>query len=352
MSRKASRNTGAPAKVAPKSASHDRPPGYRPSTKNKTRTDRHNKDCADNRRQIKLRLGGDTSRNSSLDDQAEADVSDADSAGKDGEEDDDDAESDAFAPPGRSFEGHKDQAGLTKNGGDDFEAGRKRKRNATAAQEGDRVVKRGRCPKPDNNLKGEHDSDEDYNAVDLISNSDEEDAAVEELEEKNIIESEELFNTNALANHFPGGLSETGTWKDFGLDEGLFLGDIPYFDEQYGRTEPSFLSSEMDFFKSASVFEGFFPSSQTPQESSSPRVRFKEPLHAQSDPSDIVSNDEDISSLFNPSQPQPSLNSEVDHTINYQDNDSSRGSLSGYESGFNEFCPLCKANNISRSGLW
>lgn len=120
--------------------------------------------------------------------------------------------------------------------------------------------------------------DEDYAGVDLISDSDEEEPGVEQLEEKMIIDSIDTEEENCL---FDGGSmfpplrsgSSDEVWEGFDLHDGLFLSDAPFFDDQIGHADPSSLN-EIDMFNSATFLDNL-PLSAFPE---TRRVRFAEPL--------------------------------------------------------------------------
>ena len=121
--------------------------------------------------------------------------------------------------------------------------------------------------------------DEDYAGVDLISDSEEEELGVEQLEEKLIIDS---IDTEEESGLFEGGSMfpppQTGSsdevWEGFDLDDGLFLSNSPYFDDQVGLPDPSVLANEIEMFNSATFLDNV-PLSVFPE---TRRVRFAEPL--------------------------------------------------------------------------
>ena len=295
--------------------------------------------------------GGSATSTSTLDDgEADGEASDGDAAEADEEDDGGGGDGDALAPSDYNTKGHNDQAGLTKdNTNNGVDLGGLQELGAPALHDQPPVTKRTKRTKPSRrsirNSSAECDSDDVYNKVDFISDSDEDESAVENFEDKNVNDSEGVNEISPTSATFPGALSETEDWEGFDLESGLFLDEFPFFDEQYGRTQPSVLSSEMDIFKSTSVFEGFSP---PPQMRSPRRVRFKEPVFLPSD-SDMVSDDEDISGLGHPSQHQSVLADEItiyrNEEINDEDVYSSCGSSSGYESGFDVLESICEAND-------
>ena len=274
------------------------------------------------------RGGGHTSRSTSSDDDADGDVSNADAAEPD-DESDEDGEGDAFAPSDRAIEKHGDQAGHI-NGdvpGRESVFGGKQSHASTAFEAKSKTIKARITV---------GDSDDDvYNRVDLISDSEEDEPNVEQVEERNIIESEEADDLNTA----PAKSEALDGWEGFELDDGLFLEDVPFFDEQYGRTDSNILDSELELFQSASIFDQFpLPSPPSP---SPRRVRFKEPIPQLSNDSDLDSDNGDINVLFSPvstsivpSGEQLDLGGPyLDHG---GDDGSSAGSSSGYESGLHD----------------
>lgn len=121
--------------------------------------------------------------------------------------------------------------------------------------------------------------DEDYAGVDLISDSEEEEPGVEQLEEKMIIDSidteEEkgLFEGGSMFPPLRSGSSDE-VWEGFDLGDGLFLSDAPFFDDQIGHADLSGLANETDMFNSATFLDNV-PLSAFPE---TRRVRFAEPL--------------------------------------------------------------------------
>ncbi|KAA6416143.1 MAG: hypothetical protein FRX48_00862 [Lasallia pustulata] len=160
--------------------------------------------------------------------------------------DDDDAE--AMAPSDRSMRRNRRRTGLL----DGISAGTKRRRSPHSSEEEhlSRKVVRPIVTAPPSsgakNLLGDSD-DEEYNAVDFISDSEEEEPSVEQLEEKMIIDSEEANESDEQAPGPSAAPSASSVdWEGFDLDDGIFLADIPFFDDEIGRTEPNVLGSEID----------------------------------------------------------------------------------------------------------
>lgn len=121
--------------------------------------------------------------------------------------------------------------------------------------------------------------DEDYAGVDLISDSEEEEPGVEQLEEKMIIDSIDTEEENGF---FEGGSmfpplrngSSDEVWEGFDLDDGLLFSDAPFFDDQVSHDETNILATEIDLFNSAAFLDNV-PLSVLPE---TRRVRFAEPL--------------------------------------------------------------------------
>ena len=274
------------------------------------------------------RRGGHASSSTSNDGDADGDVSNADGAEPDDESDEDD-ESDAFAPSDRAIEEHADQAGHVNGDVPHHESSfdRKSSNASTAFQDKTEVVKASITV---------GDSDDDvYNRVDLISDSEEDEPKVEHVEERNIIESEE---TDGL-NNVPANFEASDGWEGLELDDGLFLEDFPFFDEQYGRTDSTILDGELELFQSASIVdEAPLPS---PSSSSPRRVRFKEPVSQLSNDSDMDSDSRDINVLFSPdATPIVSSGGDLDVSGPFLDHEGDNGSpvgnSSGYESGLHD----------------
>ena len=99
--------------------------------------------------------------------------------------------------------------------------------------------------------------DEDYNAVDLISDSDEEEPTVEKIEERMIIDSEEENDAVCVtrADRSRSSSVSSDGWQGFDLEGGLFLSDMPFFDEQMGRLRADNLASEVELYNGNSLIE-------------------------------------------------------------------------------------------------
>lgn len=326
MSRKSNRNTHAPIGAAPNPLEIDYASGHKKSKRNQPRLDQSSNAYTERTTPSSSspkRGGENASRSTSRDDDADGDVSNADAAEPD-EESDEDGEGDVFAPSGRAIEEYGDQTGRINEDDSDREP----------TLEGDKS----HGPTP---LKSKteiakarvalRDSDDDfYNRVDLISDSDEDEPNVEQLEEANIIESEEADDLNTA----PAYLEASDQWERFELEHGLFLEDVPFFDERYGHTDSNIFDSEMELFQSASIFDGF--PSPPPLSPSPRRVRFKEPISRPSNDSDVDSDNGDINVLFSPvatpTVPPGGLDSGGPHVDHEDDDGGSVGSSSGYES--------------------
>ena len=265
------------------------------------------------------RGGGHTSSTTSNDDDADGDVSNADGAEPDDDSDGDD-ESDAFAPSDRAIEEHADQAGHV-NGdvphqGSNFD--RKPSDTSTAFQDKTAVVKA--------SITVGESSDDVYNGVDQISDSEEDEPKAEH------VETDGLNNVSAIFEASDG-------WEGLELDDGFFPEDRPFFDEQYGRTDSNILDGELALFQSASIFdEAPLPS---PSSSSPRRVRFKEPVLQSSNDSDMDSDSRDINVLFSPdATPIVSSGGVLDMSgacLDHEgENGSPVGNSSGYESGLHD----------------
>jgi len=295
MRRKAIRNARAPSRAAPNPFAIDHEADHK-KTKDQPHVNGLKATKALRKNKKMVGVGGGSSQGTSSGDEADGD----DDAAEEDEDEGDDENGDAFAPSGRAIEGLGDQAGR---------------------------IDAEQCDS----------DDEAYNGVDEISDSDADEPGVERLEEQDIIASEEDNGSSRPAT-FSGPVSEASDiWEGFDLDTGFFTSDIPYFDEQLGRIGSGLLDSEIELFQSAGSFADLEPMPSLPQ-SPSPtrrRVHFNEPIFPPSDSS--VTGDEDLNGLFNTAQ-APSMEADLDINFANQENDdeddgSSVGSSSGYESG-------------------
>lgn len=173
--------------------------------------------------------------------------------------------------------------------------------------------------------------DEVYNNVDLISESDEGDPAVEEVEERDIIESEEgRARRVPLTPGSPSSADVAGDagdeWEGFDIDQ---HGETGHSDLALTHMNPHF-ADEMEMFHAASAYDR---AASTPV-SESKRVRFQidsDVAHSNSSSSSSDSNRGRFQSLF---MQQDQLDPQFRHLIeNDQDDEEDSSDESGSEGG-------------------
>ncbi|KAL9611997.1 MAG: hypothetical protein Q9167_003397 [Letrouitia subvulpina] len=232
--------------------------------------------------------------NDGSDKEADDEDSDAADADEEDEEDEDDGDPDATAPSDKSGSYARDQTGLSIVRGHslNFSAGEKRKRSLSPAiYQLDRAAK---CAKEAEHTTYNTDTeDDDYRGVDLISDSEEdpiaenisdsEDPSVKRSEERMIISSEEDSANyhSAFLEGSPLYMPSDSSDNLGGLDvpDNMFLGDIPFFDDEIRRSELSAFSSTIDdVFGSSNVLDYDSGFSIPPPNASRRRVRFADPL--------------------------------------------------------------------------
>lgn len=337
MPHKLKRNAHALISAGPDPTDIDHAPGRKKSKRNLSQLDQSSNvytQRATPKSSSPKHGGGQASRIASGDDDADGDVSSVDAAEPD-DESDEDGEGDAFAPSDRAIEEHGDQAGHISEDISQHESllNRKPSRSSAAFQDKTKTAEA-------NITVGDSDSDV-YNHVDLISESEEGEPNVEQVEERNIIESEEAHDLNTTSAN----IEASDDWEGFELDGGLFLEEVPFFDEQYCRTDSNILDSELALFQSANIFDEL--PSPLPPSPSPRRVRFKEPISQLSNDSDMDSDSRDINVLFSPVA-TPIVPSGRDLNMDSQcldhegDDASSVGSSSGYESGLHSLILFAK----------
>ena len=285
-------------------------------------------------------LGGASARNLSGDDEGEADVSESDVT--DAEEEDNDEDGDALAPSDRAMGMHGGQAGPANENGD------QKLREGDVARLNNSTVdfkESGPSFRNTGSQNEECDSDDElYNKVDLVSDAEVGESDIEKSEEKDIIQSREGDEPTTV----PTSATEASDdWAGFDFENELLPANVSQFEEQFDENEFRILESEVELFSSTNVFADFtslpsLPASPTPTPR---RVRFKEPVLPSNDDSDIVSDEEDLNGLFNsaaamPPKDQSSLAQDVDNN----NDGSSVGSSSGYESGFHILLAICETN--------
>ena len=202
-------------------------------------------------------LGG---RGAASDTSSIGDAEESDSDGAEGDQDDEDeADANVMASSDIAISSDGDQTGHS-NG---HKAGAIENRPRSSGNVGgskQRVRGRESSKATTQRMSGNEESDDedDYSGVDLISDSDEQEPIVEQLEEKVIIESEEeddnKFRTSPT---LPSTSSDD--WNGFDLEGDLFLSDVPYFDAQIGRTDPSILAEEVEIYNSMRFPHDDFP---------------------------------------------------------------------------------------------
>ena len=187
------------------------------------------------------------SDNTSSEEQSDGTAGNADALDTDKEDDDDDGDSDAFAPSGCNNQSSSNQTGRALAKVEKAISSNRTKNNKNSHS----TFKRNPSQKLNtvSNMEqsdSEDDDDDAYNALDDISVTHEKESDIEQLEEKDIIESEEnnryskalkiptvdideLFNT----------LEESDEYNDCTLlDDG-------HFDMQFAHTDPAILDNDM-----------------------------------------------------------------------------------------------------------
>ncbi|KAL8945064.1 MAG: hypothetical protein Q9216_000048 [Gyalolechia sp. 2 TL-2023] len=142
-------------------------------------------------------------------------------------------------------------------------------------------------------LEGVVSDDDDYNGVDLISESGDEEPAVEHLEEKAIIESEEENIGRSLPLSPPNSPSDapptfSANLANTDLSVSPWLTEDPFFAEQINLLDRGDFVYDADYYGHASVFESSIGVEDVPRR----RVHFAEPLM-------LPSEDETTGSLSN-----------------------------------------------------
>ena len=206
---------------------------------------------------------------------SDQDESGPDSAEKEEVSDEDD-KMDSFAPSGDNIFHQARQTGLTHHRNTSRKrAGTKRRYRSSSAEDSDgeryrTSTKAFKTPFVLATSDNQSD-DDDYNGIDLISDSDEAEPDMEKFEERVIIDSEDDEKSSVGFPIIPTGpLSISGDeWQGFGFDGRLFLSDVPYFEEQIGRTDPDILANEVALYNTTST--NYRPSSSPLP---SRRVRF------------------------------------------------------------------------------
>lgn len=166
----------------------------------------------------------------------------------DDEHEDDIAPSDSAIILGTSQAGHTtaERTGFLNS------AGQKRKRSVSLEGENSTTAGREDAKRYEKSERAEEVSDaDDYAGVDLISDSEEVECAMEQLEESHIIASEEdrLDRFSPTLDLFPEDW-HTNSRNTCDIDDDLFHPDeTPYFDEEYYRTDSNTLSniSDLDY---------------------------------------------------------------------------------------------------------
>lgn len=191
----------------------------------------------------------------------------------------DDGDEDGIAPSGCTIGEDGKQAGHTNEKSNQQPNGtrEKRKRHTDSLDDKPKPTKALKRTRGTKGSDGNSD-DDDYAGVDLISDSEEEEPRVEQLEERMIIDSEEEYTKTMESMIMPSTYlnDSCDDWGGFDLTHGLFLSDVAYFDEQIGRSDPATLADEIEIFNATSFFDEIAPPPRIAQEQR--RVRFVEPI--------------------------------------------------------------------------
>lgn len=247
---------------------------------------------------------------------------DSDGNGADGDDlDEDDGTGDGIAPSGSTIDQDRKQAGhISDKSSRYFSCSSEKRKRRLNTPDGDtnppKALKR-----PRGVGQTDQSNDEDYNGVDLITDSDEEEQKVEQREESFMIRSlEENIHNPLNSSQPPCSVSSDGDdWSLWTLDRGLDLTDVPYFDSLIGRVDPGEMAEDAEIFRSARSLQNepleILPSLE-PR-----RVRFAEQAIPSTNRSESTSVDqgENATSAHGPEDPE---------------SDDSCGNSSGYECGF------------------
>jgi hypothetical protein len=229
----------------------------------------------------KISTGG----NKGGDDGGGCDAAETDKKDADDEDEDGCAPSDTVITLGGNQAGHKCEDGATPMVG-----GQKRKISHEETSTTTEVPKVKRTRKAQD-IEDSSDAD-DYAGVDLISDSEEVDLGVETLEERLIIASEEDM---AVDSKVPLTILPDG-WAGFDYDDEPLFSDIPYFDEDFGRTDPLSLPNEVELYDSNGILHD---NTKPPRATEGGRrVRFAEPVSLPHEASgdDVSESSQDIGS--------------------------------------------------------
>jgi hypothetical protein len=187
-------------------------------------------------------------------DVSEGDGDPASSGGSDigdDEAEEDDDEPEGFALSGMTAVSEGLQTGHQSSSPTKHTAGTKRFRSPTSDEEVESSRRPIKSPRSRRTVDSLHSNmatdDDDYNGVDLISDSDEEEPKLEQLEERLIIDSEEENFDDFLAHAslFKSPTSSSDDWDGFPMD-GNLLADVKAFDEEIVRTQSLHITETFD----------------------------------------------------------------------------------------------------------
>ena len=187
---------------------------------------------------------------------SEAEASEED----DDDENDDEEEPEGSAPSDKARKKRSYQTGHIRRGRGKMVQATVRKRAWSGSSDDDiELARPAKVAKsiPQSPILVDESDDEDYNAVDLISDSDEEEPTVEKIEERMIIDSEEENDAAFVPRNNKSRASSVSSdgWQGFDLEGSLFLSDMPFFDEQMGRLHADDLASETELYNGNSIIE-------------------------------------------------------------------------------------------------
>ena len=203
---------------------------------------------------------------------------------EDGDNEEDDDEAEAFAPSGMTTNTQGLQTGRTYAEPKNRPSGNGNKRRwSTSGDEEEQIGKSVKIAKLtlDYTASTANSEDEDYNGVDLISDSDEEEPTLEKIEERMIIDSEEENVGGFVSRNFPTSPPSTTSedWQGLEFGDDSFLSDIPFFDEQIGRTDSDALTNALNLYHDSTPSRTLLSPDLPPTR----RVRFADDISHSSD---------------------------------------------------------------------
>ena len=218
-----------------------------------------------------------------------------------------DDEAKVFAPFGSAAQKARWRTGHQPSGVVSKIAGNNRKRRCSTSSADEEISRRFQTHGKVLKSNTAENTDDDYNAVDFISESDEEEPSMEKFEERMIIDSEEETTNRVGCPIMSDGLFGTPSygWRDFEYNDNMFLSDAHFFDAQMDEANPTTLTNDNGSLNPIALLDRDLSPTPPP----SRRVHFVDDVSHSPDKANSIASDVDRDIFPDLFMDQDSLNS-------------------------------------------